>query len=534
MATSYFRFPHAEMLARESRRDDPAAFSSVSAEGMVATSHYLATAAGAEMLARGGDAADAAVAASLALGACEPAGSGLGGMAMAVVHRAASGETIGIAGPCRAPALATPESFPKRKPYRGYRAIAVPGNPAVLALLHARYGRLDRATLFGPAIECAKRGYPFTPLQRYLAEHYRRALSKHSAGGLFLDAAGQPLAPGAIVRQPVLARTLERLSTAGFEDFYKGETARLIARDMERRGGFVRESDLAAVTPLELPVVETDFGDLRVRALGPPGGGITLLAMLNVWREIAGEDLDLDSPHGAVVLAEIILHCREDRRRLGLRIAADNPGAAAELLTADHARSAATRIRAAIGEGETSHIAVADRDGNIVSMTQSIERSFGAAEIGPELGFLYNGFVRGFKIDNPRHPHFLRPGALARSNAAPTVLLKDGRPWGAIGNTGSERLASGILETLIRLRRQAPFDAVTGPRLHCTPEKVVLLEQSRFAARIVEALRQRGFQPEETPPFTVGGLNLVWRLPQGFCGVADPRRDGIAAGPPFR
>jgi gamma-glutamyltranspeptidase/glutathione hydrolase len=163
-------------------------------------------------------------------------------------------------------------------------------------------------------------------------------------------------------------------------------------------------------------------------------------------------------------------------------------------------------------------------------MTQSLERSFGSAVLNPELGFLYNGYLRTFKVRNSAHPHFLRPGAPARSNAVPTLLFEDGRPWAAIGNTGSERLASGIVQVLMRLRRQTPFQAVLAPRLHCTPEGLVLLEAERFPRECLQALTANGYELKHLAPFSfkVGGLQLIVRQGEKLCGVAEPRRDGAA------
>jgi gamma-glutamyltranspeptidase/glutathione hydrolase len=155
--------------------------------------------------------------------------------------------------------------------------------------------------------------------------------------------------------------------------------------------------------------------------------------------------------------------------------------------------------------------------------------------LNPELGFLYNGYMRTFKVRNPDHPHFLRPGAPTRSNATPTLLFQDGKPHAAIGNTGSERLASGILQVLARLRRQTPFQAVLAPRLHCTPEGQVLLEAERFPSESLDALTAKGYELQRLDAFSfkVGGLQLIVRQGESLCGVAEPRRDGAAGGPSF-
>lgn len=526
---------HERMLNRGSGRSDPALWSARSGEGMVATAHYLATAAGVEALGRGGNAVDAAVAASLALGVCEPAGSGLGGMAMMLVHLASPGRTFLIPGPCRAPRAASPKTVEKTGRYRGYRSVAVPGNPSVLHYALERYGTLSPGDVFGPAIGLAEKGFPLTFLQHRLVGQYRKALTEGSAGRLFLKPGGEPLPAGHLFRRPVLARTLKRLVERGIEDFYRGETAELIAADMERNGGFISAEDLRGFpAPKEAEPLTVPFAGGNLHTAGPPGGGIALAEMAAIFEMIGPGSLDPDTPAGAVLMAAVIRKARRDRRSYRLRVGSESPEGAHELFSPGHARKAAIRIRERYGgAGETSHLVTADRFGNVVSMTQSIERSFGSAEIGTDLGFLYNGFMRAFKIENRAHPHFLRPGVAARSNAAPTIVLKGGRPWAALGSTGSERMCSGIFQVLVRLRRQGPFEAVHAPRLHCTPEGLVQIEADRYPSPCLDALERAGFtlQKLEGYSFSMGGLQLLVREDDAWCGVGEPRRDGAAAGP---
>ncbi len=510
MVFSERRFSHPRMAFRDARRTEESLWSATSEQGMVATAHYLATAAGVEMLAAGGNAIDAAVAASLALGVCEPAGSGLGGMTMALIHLAGPARTFVLGGACRAPRLATPERVRGRSRYRGHHAAAVPTNAAVLGAALSRYGSLRRRDVLAPAIRIAEQGYPLTTVQHHLAGVYRRPLRNWGAGRFFLDAAQQPLPAGTWMRPSALAATLRRLSQAGFDDFYHGEIARRIDDDMERHNGFLRADDLREFSePGETQPLEGEFGGRLAATVGPPGGGVALLQMFRVLGHLPERGFDLDSPEGVVALAEAIRNTRADRRRRSMRATGPDD------------------------RGETSHICIADRHGNWVSMTQSLERSFGSAAQHPELGFLYNGYLRTFKVRNARHPHYLRAGAAARSNAAPTLLFEGGKPCAAIGNTGSERLASGIVQVLLRLAGQTPFEAVLAPRLHCTPEGLVLLEAERFAPASVEALAAKGFELQRLDAFSfkVGGLQLIVKQGNACCGVAEPRRDGAAGGP---
>lgn len=536
------------MLSREDKRDRPEYWSARDLRGMVATAHYRATSVAAEVLADGGNAVDAAVAAALALAVCESAGSGLGGMAMMLVHLGRERRTVLVRGACRAPAAATPAVVARSRRYRGYRAVAVPMHLAVLRHALERYGSLPLERLIAPAIELAVDGFPLTRLQVENVQEYLPALRRSTAAPFFLDPDGRPYSPGTTFRQPVLGATLRRLSQAGLEDFYQGQIARDIVDDMRAHGGFLTLADLASAAAREVDPIEGTFDGATVRTIGPPGGGATLLQMLNMIQALP-EAIDLDSPRGIVLMAALIRRARYDRRRFRLRTGAEQLGAAQRLLSSAYARRAAgevmesldARATRAVGEArvrdppplETSHVSVMDAAGNVVALTQSIERSFGAAVVTPSLGFLYNGYLRAYKVANPRHPHFLRRGAPARSNAAPTIVLRDDQPTATLGSTGSERMNSGIVEVLVRLRRNDPFAAVHAPRLHATPEGTVLAEVDRLPAGAVDALQRVGFAVKALAPysFKMGGLQLVVKRKAEFIGVGEPRRDSAASGP---
>ena len=494
---------------------------------MVVSAHYLATRAGAEILAAGGNAFDAAVATSLALGVVEPAGSGLGGMAMALVHTAADQQTRAIAAPCLAPRSASPAAVSALPRYRGHPAVAVPTNLLALEHLHREHGRLERRDLFTPAIALAREGFEVTPVLAQLIETYQKPLTAGNAASSFLPE-GTPLGIGQRLQQPELAGTLGRLADAGFRDFYEGDVAAALVADMEQEGGFVSSDDLRDAAARVRPPLPGRWSNGDVLTMGPPAGGLALLQLLHM-AEAAGRPISLDSPEGARIMAHIVQRARKDRKRLRLKVGDWEPLGAAQLAEPDYARTAVAEI----GAGETSHLCTADREGNLVSLTQSIERSFGAAELCSSLGFFYNGFLRAFKVQAERHPHFLRPGAVARSNASPTFLFGPDGPRTAIGCTGSERSTTAIAEVLIRLAQgEAPFEAVHAPRLHATPDGIVLLED-RFSAEVTVGLEADGFSLDrlEAFSFRMGGLQLIHRTDRGWIGVGEPRRDSAASGP---
>jgi gamma-glutamyltranspeptidase/glutathione hydrolase len=246
----------------------------VSSKGMISTQHYLATDAGIEMFNKGGNAFDAAVAAAFALGVVEPAASGLGGQTMINLFHAGSKRKLVLDGASRAPNRVMDCETTKEQRLHGHKASTVPSTPAVLAYVLKNYGTMSLAEVLSPAIKYAKEGYRISPLQYYLTRRELPKLKNGSAGQFFLKN-GRPIPIGTIFKQPVLAETLSRIANHGIEDFYLGETAQAIHRDMCANGGFIRDDDLAQIPwPIERRPLTTHYGSWRVFTFGPRGRGV--------------------------------------------------------------------------------------------------------------------------------------------------------------------------------------------------------------------------------------------------------------------
>ena len=336
----------------------------------------------------------------------------------------------------------------------------------------------------------------------------------------------------------MLAETLARLAEHGIEDFYGGEIARLIDADMTANDGLIGRDDLAQIPwPIERRPLATRFEGLRVFTFPPPGAGRTLVQMLNVYQQLPPELRDLDSPRGAVALAETIRRAFRDRRDRPFDAALLRPGqreADDQHRPREEGRPAGGEARGArAGRRHTSRSWTAT--GNVVGLTQSIERVYGAAVATPELGFLYNNYMSAFETDDISHPYFLRPNAAPWASVAPTIVFRGQRPWLVIGSPGSERITPSILQVLLRLPTHSPFAAVDAPRLFCTLGGLVSLEASRMRDDIPEALETAGFEIQRRDPYSfyLGCVQLVLREGDELIGVADPRRDGSAAGPPL-
>jgi gamma-glutamyltranspeptidase/glutathione hydrolase len=455
---------------------------------------------------------------------------------MMMVHLAAEGRTLALDGSSRAPNRAFPGRVKRAERLRGYRATTVPSTPATLAYAIEHYGRLDLATILKPAIRLAEKGFEVTPLLHALMVRERRHLRSGGAGAFFLRDGRRAYPAGGVLRQPVLGGTLRRIARLGVKTFYRGKVARQIHEDMIRGGGLIRRDDLAQVPwPIERRPLVGRFDRHRVLTFPPPGAGRTLVEMMNIVARFAPDRWRLGTPETSVLLAALIQKAFQDRRDLPYHPDLYRQAGQRVMLSEEHARRAARELRRRLRRGgDTTHLSVMDREGNAVALTQSIERVFGAFRVTPELGFLYNNYMSAFEYEDIGHPYHLRPNAVPWASVAPTLIFRGRRPWLAIGSPGSDRITPAILQVLLRLQRgENLFEAVDAPRLHCTMDGVVHLEAARMRDDIPPALEAAGFEVNNRDPYSfyLGCVQVVERSERGFLGVADPRRDGSAAGP---
>ncbi len=508
---------------------------SISKQGMIATQHYLATEAGSRILADGGNAIDAAVAAAFALGVCEPAASGLGGQTMMLIYLAGKRRTFALDGSSRAPNRTSLETLPKEMRLRGYRATTVPSTPAVLDYALKNYGTMKLENVLAPAIEYAKNGYAITELQRSLLRRVRKHIKRTGASDIYLKNGKKTYRTGERFRQPILAATLERLAEFGIDDFYNGRIARRIHLDMKKNDGLIRDDDLAQIPlPIERRPVTCRFGNMRIFTFPPPGAGRTLIEMFNIISNFPSKLRDFDTPRGALLLSYVIQQAFRDRSDRPFDPNFYAQVTRKKMLSNEYARAVAHNIRRRVrSHGETTHLSVMDKNGNVVALTQSIEKIFGACVATPKLGFLYNNYMMAFEDQNIRHAYYLRPNAVPWASVAPTIVSKGRNIWLAIGSPGSERIVSSIFQVILRLRNQSPFAAVDAPRLHCSFDGIVSLESPRMRDDIPESLQRHGFRikPRDPYSFYLGCVQMVMREGEEFIGVADPRRDGSAGGP---
>lgn len=512
----------------------------VSNKSMVTTAHYEATNAGETILAAGGNAFDAAVASAFALGVCEPAASGLGGQTMVMLHDAKTGNKVSLDGSSHAPHRIEPGKLTKDDICHGYLATTVPSTPATLAYLLQTYGTKSLEEVLQPAIRLAEEGYKVSSLQHFLSRREIDKMRDGNASKLFLKAGHHQYHVGEKFKQPILAETLKRIAKAGIEDFYQGEIAQKIHKDMEKNNGLIRDDDLAQIPwPVERRPVSTRFCGKKFFTVSPPGAGRMLLQALNIIEEFTAQHRDPDSPEGVKVLAETLKRANVDRMNSPIdpNLYLQQTDHDMNLIEPKYAQHVAQTIQDKIkGEGETTHLSAMDSEGNMVSLTQSIERVYGSFCASPELGFLYNNYMTTFNLDDMTHPHYLRPGAVPWASVAPAIAFIGNQPYIAIGSPGSERIVSAIVQVLLRLEMGAtPYDAVQAPRMHASAKGRVSLEITRMRNDIPQILEKQGFEidPRDPYSFYMGSVQMVTRDPKSgeLIGIADPRRDGSAGGP---
>jgi gamma-glutamyltranspeptidase/glutathione hydrolase len=507
-----------------------------SSAGMVAAGTPYAARAAVELLESGGNAMDAAAAAAFALMVTDPPMTSLAGRTQMLIARP-DGSLAGIDGATLAPA-GVPPRHGDSDLRAGYALVPVPGNPAALALAVEKFGRRKLADVMAPAIALAEKGFAVTPVVGAIwRENARRMAENPAAAEIYLQPGGSGFGPGDVHRNQRLAQTLKRLAAEGPDFLYRGAAAEALARDVKSRGGYVEASDLAAYRPLEAVIHRTKFRGLEVASTGRRAWGGTLAEMLQILSEF-------EPRSGAATPQEIELLARAMSVAIADRVAAaSRPEGAAgeEFSTAAAARRRAGEIREAMRRAaspagpsgapqphETTHLAVMDSAGMAVSLTTSIGPRFGSRIASPELGFLYAYSYRMRDTPTPR----MRD----ETEMTPTIVLRHGKPWLAIGAAGSERIPGAVLQVLLNLveKKMTLAEAVAAPRIFSMGSRLQL--DARLPAEWAEALGRRGFQVEvirHEPSHHLGIVHAVLRDPasRSFFGAADPVYDGAAAGP---
>ncbi|MEM9782555.1 MAG: gamma-glutamyltransferase [Pseudomonadota bacterium] len=534
---------------------------------MIAAAHPAAVEAGAAILAEGGTAADAAIAALLVLNVVEPQSSGLGGGAFAVILDPETGMAT-LDGRETAPMAATPELFLEDGAPLAFwdavasgRSVGVPGMGRFLARLHADHGSLDWARLVAPAERLAREGFAVSPRLAASIAAFAERLAAADAAAMFMPG-GTMLAEGTLFRQPQLAETLQAIGTAGPEVLYAepiaGEIVAAVAA--QPRPGAMTGEDIAAYAAIpRAPVCMTYRDAWQVCGMGPPSSGATTVGQ--ILGLVGGFPITADPTARAHLFAEASRLAYADRAQylgdadqvevpvaglldpqyLDSRRALIDPAAAAE----GRAEAGTPPMRRGLWRAPdatpsrpgTTHVSVIDATGLALSVTASIEQAFGSGRMAA--GFLLNNELTDFSFrptgdDGAPVANAVGPGKRPRSSMAPTIVTALDAPLTArivIGSPGGSRIPEYVAAALIEMldHGAGPAAAAAAPHVSHRNRDGIVLEEGPQAAALADALGALGHAVETGA--MVSGLHIIAVDPDGrILGGADPRREGTAAG----
>jgi gamma-glutamyltranspeptidase/glutathione hydrolase len=521
----------------------------VGTSGMVSSAHPLATEAGIRVLKAGGNAFDAAVAIAAALNVAEPDMSGMGGYGTILIYDAAKNETHFLNPSGRIPRAVNSDAFRAPTPNfeenrRGAKAISTPGNVHAWEQLSKRYGKSKWGDLFKPAIELAEGGFPISPRQAQSITAAFPSFPEWARAEYGRD--GRPLKAGERLVQKDLARSLRLVASGGAEVFYEGEIARAIDAAMRERDGFLSIRDLAADQAEWWKPIQIDYRGFQVVTASPPANAFDYLVRLGMMSRFDTRALGHNSAPYLHRFAEVTKHGFWVR----LRYAGDpdiNPPPLDRLLSEAYWKEEAARVdpdrarpfvppTAPVNkEQHTTHFVVADRWGNVVSATQTLGNAFGARIMPKGTGIWLNNSLAYSTFEPKGNPMDAHAGRRKLSGDCPTIILKDGRPWVAIGTPGGHTIGQTVPQMVMNLIdfKMSIEAAVAAGRVSFYEPDALGVEES-IPASVREQLASMGHKIRVVSGIgNAHGLMIEYdatRQPSRFRGAADPRGEGKAQG----
>ena len=519
---------------------------SKSTEGMVSSANPLATAAGKEILEQGGNAADAAVATAFALAVVEPEMSGLGGRLQAII-RTGSGDLHGIDATTQAPMTYDPKTAPQAK--YGYAVIGIPGVVAGLTKLNKDYGSLPLKVLMAPAIKYAEEGINLLPGQAMRHAGYAKMLLESEGAKQYFIRSNDTVTYGSndLLVQKDLAKTLKMIAENGPDAFYKGEIAEKMVADIAEHNGAVTMESLADYEALDSKILSGSYRGHEVYGLWMPSFGAITIEILQILENLPmGQYTDAE---WASAIYQAIKIAYEDRfKQISMADGKYLLDVGEHLIEKEYAKEQAQRIQigvpaeASILEykqekylaysdklSHTTHLSVADKNGMVVSLTQSLGPLLGSRVATPGLGFLYAATLGGYL--GP-----MQPGQRAASHISPMILTTGGEAYMGIGAAGGARINSAIIQVISRVVDQNLnlYEALEAARVHPLKEGLAIETHDSMAWHPddLQFLRDNGFLLEEVAlAFKFGRVHAVMKEGDKWVGAADPDGEGAARGP---
>lgn len=530
--------------------------------GMVSSQERRASEIGVEIMKRGGNAVDAAVATGFALAVTLPRAGNLGGGGFMLVHVAKTGETIAIDYRETAPAAATRDMFldskgdpdPAKSRDSGL-SIGVPGTVRGLALAHGKYGsgKFSLAQLIEPAVRLAREGIP---VEDDLADSLPAAAPKFAkfpaSAAVFLKD-GKALRRGDIFLQPDLATTLDAIRQQGPDAFYTGRIASQIATAVRDAGGVMTEADLAAYKPVLRPVVRGSYRGYEIASMPPPSsGGVHLVQILNILEGYDLKAMGAGSAAALHVLAEAMKPAYADRatflgdpdrvkvpvKGLTSKKYAEGQRAAIDLSKARKADDIRSGDPLPYESDQTTHFSVVDGEGNAVANTYTLNFSYGMGMIAAGTGVLMNNEMDDFSAKTGAQNAYglvggdtnsVHPGARPLSSMTPTFLFRDGKLVMVTGSPGGSRIITTVLQVIVNV---VDFgmniaEAVAAPRIHHQWKPDAIMVETGFSPDTLKMLVDRGQSVRLGT--TSGSANSILITREGMTGASDPRQRGTAA-----
>ena len=525
--------------------------------GMVATSHPLATQIGLDILKKGGNAVDAAIAANAALGLMEPTGCGIGGDLFAIVWDAKTQKLYGLNASGRSPKDLTLDYFKKEGmeeiPALGPLPVSVPGAVDGWFSLHEKFGSRPMTELLAPAIDYAEKGFPLTEL---IAWYMQRSVPYYINQGFpnveetYMGQNGGELPnEGEIYKNPYLAETYRKIAAGGRDAFYKGKVAKTIADFIQKQGGFLSVKDLASHESEWVEPVSVEYRGYEVWELPPNGQGIAALQMLQILKGYDFTDIEFGSTEHLHLFTEAKKLAFEDRAKYYADMDfVDVP--VEELLSEDYAADRRKRIgdRAGtysageISAGETIYMTVADGEGTMVSLIQSNYRGMGSGMVPPELGFMLQDRGELFSLE-PGQANTYEPGKRPFHTIIPAFITKDGKPWVSFGVMGGDFQPQGHSQIVMNLidfgmnlqeAGDAPRWDHTGgasPTGGDSDDRGQIRVESGIPYETVRGLMGKGHDVGFTRGAYGGYQAILWDAENKvYHGASESRKDGQAAG----
>jgi len=467
-----------------------------SSEGMVASQNDVASHVGAAVLGDGGTAIDAAIATAFALAVTHPTAGNIGGGGF-IVFRPAAGAPEAYDFREMAPAKASASMFLKDGTYssdvhhNGYLSVGVPGTVAGLHLAWKEHGRLPWPRLVAPAIALARDGFVVTEGLARSLRGVLKSMEAYPASIAQFSKAGTPYAAGDVLKQPDLARTLQRIADQGPAGFYEGETAALVEKEIAAHGGLITRADLKAYQPKKRTPVTGTYRGYEIISMPPvSSGGVGLIEQLNM---LEGFDLKASGFRSAASVHQIVEAMRRsyaDRARylgdpdfnpdmpVAMLVSKEHAATLRKTIDPAHAsKSSPTSFEWPAESDETTHLSVVDRDRNAVSLTYTLENGYGAKMVVPGAGFLLNDemgdFNAGPGLTNAQGligttPNLAAPRKRMLSSMTPTIIAKDGKLFMVTGSPGGRTIINTVLLTVLNVIDYGmnAQEAVDAPRLH--------------------------------------------------------------------